>query len=174
MVTFNDPKSTGFYVDEGRYQATLIRLDEELSKVSFDGKEPQMRVIWSFHLQDDEGQLMDDRGFPLEYRVYTSQALGEKSKARPMAEALLAGSIAEMSGEQVAAAVLNKTCSVLIADEERSDGSVRSTVMNWAPVRREGSTANRRAVQAAAGRAARGAPTGPIRADDKDLDNIPF
>ena len=170
-MPFKDPGAgSGFYVDEGRYQATLTELREELSKISFDGKGPQMQVIWSFELRDDEGLLTDDRGGPLQFWVYTSTSLHEKSKARPIAEALLNRSIEELTGEQVQSAVVGKSCSVLVADEARPDGSVRSVPMNWAPLKP--------AVSRTAGR--RGQPASPpddaerLRQSEEDLANIPF
>lgn len=137
-VRFRDPSGAGaVYIDPGEYTATLIDLRQSMSDRSFDGRPPQMRVCWVFRLTNVQGEVMeDDHGLPLEWHVWTSQALGAKARARPIAQALLARKIDDMKGEEVARAVKGHSCKVLIADQYLEDGeSVRSIPVSWSPLR---------------------------------------
>ena len=155
-------------VDEGWYKATLTKLEErEFADSAFPG----LRVIWHFGLVNSNGKTMeDDRGFELDFWVFTSQSVGAKSNARPIIEALLDRSInRDDDGDTLAAAVEGKSCYVKIADyyDERGEphGS-RPVQGTWSSKRPPGVGGQHAASAPARGR--------PAPRQPENTDDIPF
>lgn len=120
MVTFKTGGSAP-YVDEGWYEATLGNIEERESQSQ---QFPGVQVVWHFGLANDNNeQVFDDRGMPLDFWVFTSQSVGPKSNARPIIEALLSRPITrEDDGDELAEIVIGKSCQVKIADYYKEDG----------------------------------------------------
>ena len=113
------------YLDEGWYKATLNELED---RESANPMYPAPQVIWHFGMASLDGQVMqDDRGFELDFWVFTSQSIGPKSNARPMMEALLGREIG--SHDEPAALekmAIGKSCWVKVGDSFRENGDVIS------------------------------------------------
>ena len=156
----------GFWIKEGRYRLTLRDLSDETGEYG-------PRVKWVFTpIVNAEGEVVtDDRGFPLEYFEWTGQSIGERSNAKPIAEALLGKSVEGIDPMDVSEMVIGKSASAMFADTIRQDGTTISRTVkgSWKPL-----AAAAKAPAGQARPAGRPAPVQTELTEEEKLAAVPF
>jgi hypothetical protein len=94
--------------DQSLHPATLTGLTRKMLPSSFDPSGRAPAIIWTFALEDMIGQKVDGT---------TSEATGQKSKARPWIEALMgkAEATQALKGVIDPKALIGRACQVLVA-----------------------------------------------------------
>ena len=156
----------GFWIQEGRYRLTLRNLSDETGEYG-----PRVKWIFSPIVNAEGEVLTDDRGFPLEYFEWTGQSIGDRSNAKPIAEALLARSLEGLDAADVAEMVIGKSASAMFADTIRQDGTTISRTVkgSWKPL-----SAAAKAPAGQAKPAERPAPVQTELTEEEALAAIPF
>ena len=127
------------YIEEGWYTATIQSIE---SRESQNPQYPAPQVVWHFELEGTDGPVLDDRGIPVDFWVFSSESVGPKSNARPMVEALAGQSLIGMTDEEAtqlveACAEQHASCQVKIGDYLRPDGEFggsRAIKGSWLPL----------------------------------------
>lgn len=94
--------------DQSLHPAVLTELTRKVLPSAFDPSGKAPAIIWTFALEDIEGQTVDGT---------TSEATGPKSKARPWIEALVgkANAVSLLRAGNLKTGLIGRQCQVLIA-----------------------------------------------------------